>query len=492
MPMGFELFSHSWILIIAHVVLVGAFTLRILYRKLEVNTALAWIVMFVAMPIAGPVLYVLFGDHSLGRRRLKLGQRIRTFYQNAYAVAGADGAPLQSIPEPFASLARSMTVESGFPVLARNGYAILTDAGEILDRMRRDIDAALTSCRLEFYIVEPNGRVEAVLTAILKAAARGVSCQILADDYGSKRFFRSRWPRRLKAAGVTVVRSLPVGALKPVSRRSDLRNHRKLLICDRTVAYTGSFNLIDPALFKSDRNVGRWIDVMMRIEGEMVDALTCVFNADFLFEENGADIGGAVLRPLPLDLQTGVRPSGSALMQLLPSGPEMPHSTIYAFIVAAIFNARRRVRIVTPYFVPDQAVLLALTSAAKRGVNVQIIVPERLDTRIGQYASQASYDELLAAGVDIRRFAGGLLHTKAVLIDESITVFGTVNMDVRSFYLNLELSLIMYEPEINIALDAVLDSYVDRSDVVDPDAWAARASTQRFLENLMRLAAPLL
>ena len=179
-------------------------------------------------------------------------------------------------------------------------------------------------------------------------------------------------------------------------------------------------------------------------------------------------------------------------MQLLPSGPEMSQSTIYAFIVAAIFNARRRVRVVTPYFIPDQAVLLALTSAAKRGVNVQIILPERLDTRIGQYASQASYDDLLAAGVDIRRFTGGLLHTKAMLVDEDITLFGTVNMDSRSFYLNLELSLIMYEPQINYALGAVLDAYVGRSDAIDRDAWAARAWTHRLLENLMRLAAPLL
>ena len=484
--------SHGSIPLLAHIVLAGGLTLRILYRKLEVNTALAWIVMLVAMPIAGPILYVLFGDHSLGGRRLKLGRRIRTFYQNAYGVGGADEAPLQSVPEPFASLARSMTVESGFPVLARNGYAILTDPGEILDRMRRDIDAAQASCRLEFYIVDPNGRVEAVLEAVLKAAARGVSCQILADDYGSKRFFRSPWPRRLKAAGVSVVRSLPVGVLKSVSKRSDLRNHRKLLICDRTVAYTGSFNLIDPALFKSDRHVGSWIDVMMRVEGEMVDALTCVFNADFLFEEHGADLGGATLCPLPLEAQKRRRPRGSALMQLLPSGPEMPHSTIHGFIVAAIFNARRRVRVVTPYFIPGQAVLLALTSAARRGVKVQIIVPERLDTRIGQYASQASYEELLAAGVDIRRFTGGLLHTKAVLVDEDISVFGTVNMDPRSFYLNLELSLIMYEPRINSAIGAVLDAYVGRSDAILPDAWAARGSTQRFLENLMRLAAPLL
>jgi cardiolipin synthase len=179
-------------------------------------------------------------------------------------------------------------------------------------------------------------------------------------------------------------------------------------------------------------------------------------------------------------------------MQLLPSGPEMPQSTIYAFIVAAIFNARRRIRIVTPYFIPDQAVTLALTSAAKRGVDVQIIVPTQLDTRIGQYASQASYDELLAAGVNIQRFTGGLLHAKAMLVDEDITIFGTVNMDPRSFYLNLELSLILYEARIASALDVILDGYVERSQAIDPAAWAARSSTQRFLENLMRLAAPLL
>jgi cardiolipin synthase len=277
-----------------------------------------------------------------------------------------------------------------------------------------------------------------------------------------------------------------------VSKRSDLRNHRKLLICDRTVAYTGSFNLVDPVLFKAGSHVGEWIDMMMRIEGQMVDALACVFNADDLLDGPGSDIGEAALRALPLDARESPLPGDSLLMQLLPSGPEMASSTIYEFIVAAIFNARRRVRIVTPYFIPDQAVLLALKSAARRGVDVQIVVPEKLDTRIGQYASQASYEELLVVGVHILRFENGLLHTKAVLIDEDITVFGTVNMDLRSFYLNLELSLIIYEPRINAELGAIIDGYVGRSAVVDKAAWAARRPTQRFLESLSRLAGPLL
>src|ERR1022692_1112123 len=456
---GAELISPISVPLLIHIGLSSVLTLHILYRRLEVNTALAWIVMLIAMPIAGPVLYLVFGDRSLGQHRLKLGQRIRSYYQKAYAVAGADSVPIESVAEPFGGLARSITKESGFPVLAQNRIAILTDAGEILKSMCLDIDKAQTDCCLEFYIIDPNGRVDAVLNSVLGAAARGVGCKILADDFGSRSFFHSEWPTRLRAAGVSVVRSLPVSVLKSVSKRSDLRNHRKLLICDRSVVYTGSFNLVDPHLFKSRSHVGEWVDIMLRIEGQIVDALACVFNADYLLEEPGSDIGDAALRALPVDMQKGPLPRGRVLMQLLPSGPEMASSTIYEFIVAAIFNARRRVRIVTPYFIPDQAVLLALKSAAKRGVDVQIIVPERLDTRIGQYASQACYDELLAAGVAILRFADGLLHTKAVLIDEDITLFGTVNMDLRSFYLNLELSLIIYEPQINAHLDAIIDTY---------------------------------
>jgi len=486
------LISPISIPLLIHIALTIGLTLRILYRKLEVNTALAWIVMLIAMPIVGPILYLVFGDRTLGQRRLKLGQRIRSYYQKAYAVAGADTVRLESIEEPFGGLARSITEDSGFPVLARNHHEFLTDAGDILDRMRRDIDQAQTDCCLEFYIIDPKGRVDPVLNAVLEAAARGVACKVLADDYGSKALFRSEWPKRLRAAGVSVIRSLPVAPLKAISKRSDLRNHRKVLICDRTVVYTGSFNLVDPQLFKSGSHVGEWVDMAMRIEGQMVDALACVFNADYLLEEPGADIGQAALSALPVDRLKAALPEDRLLMQLLPSGPEMANSTIYEFIVAAIFNARRRVRIVTPYFIPDQAVLLALKSAAKRGVDVQVIVPEKLDTRVGQYASQASYEELLAAGVAILRFGGGLLHTKAVLIDEDITLFGTVNMDLRSFYLNLELSLIIYEPRINAELGAIFDTYAGRSAVVSEEAWAARGPKQKFLENLLRLAGPLL
>ncbi|WP_245584323.1 cardiolipin synthase [Novosphingobium acidiphilum] len=475
-----------------HIVVATVLSLRILYRRLQVNSALAWIVLLIGMPIAGPVLYVLFGAPTLGQRRLKLGQRIRRFYQKAYHVAPTHVAAMDRIAEPFGALAGSIADDSGFPVLARNRYDILTDAGAILEAMVRDIDAAQTDCCLEFYIIDPAGRVAQVLDAVLRAAARGVACRILADDFGSKAFWRSTWPARLRKQGVRVIRSLPVAVIRSFSKRSDLRNHRKLLICDRAVAYTGSFNLIDPHEFKQGAHVGEWIDLMMRIEGQMVDALACVFNADCLLDEPGADITRATLRARPLGGQMAPLPDTCNLMQLLPSGPEMANSTIYEFIVAAIFNARHSVRIVTPYFIPDQAVMLALRSAARRGVAVQIIVPERIDTRIGQYASQSNYEDLLCDGVQILRFRGGLLHAKAVLIDDGIALFGTVNMDLRSFYLNLELSLILYEPRINTDLGRIIDTYAARSKAVVMAQWSARSGRQRFLENVMRLAGPLL
>jgi cardiolipin synthase A/B len=478
--------------LLLHVVLATGLSLRVLYRRLQVNSALAWIAVLIAMPVAGPVLYVMFGAPTLGQRRLRAGQRIRAYYEKAYALASAQGADEQDIPQPFGALAGSISRDSGFPLLARNRYALLTDAGAILDSMAADIDAARTDCCLEFYIIDPQGRVETVLEAVLRAASRGVMCRILADDFGSKPFFRSPWPARLRAAGVRVTRSLPVGLIKSLSKRSDLRNHRKQLICDRAVAYTGSFNLVDPRFFKADAHVGEWVDVMMRIEGQMVDALSCVFHADDLLDQSDGDLGTRALRALPFDAQMGPAPDGRMLMQLLPSGPEMANSTIYEFIVAAIFNARRRVRIVTPYFIPDQAVLLAIKSAAKRGVAVQIIVPARVDTRMAHYASQASFQDLLDAGVEIRRFTGGLLHAKTMLIDESLALFGTVNMDMRSFYLNLELSLILYEAQASRDLDAIVEGYAARSQALDSATWARRGAGQRFLENLFRLAGPLL
>jgi cardiolipin synthase len=179
-------------------------------------------------------------------------------------------------------------------------------------------------------------------------------------------------------------------------------------------------------------------------------------------------------------------------MQVLPSGPEMRNSTIYEVLVSAIFSAQKRLRIVSPYFIPDPAVQLALVSAAKRGVEVEIIVPERLDSRLAQFASQSSYRELLRAGVRLIRYRGGLLHTKLVLVDDELSLFGTVNIDMRSFFLNLELTMVIYDAATSAALWEHSGSYLPDSVPLDAESWAKRPEWHQFLENILRLASPIL
>ena len=360
---------------IVHFSLSVLAAVRLLYRKLEVNTTLAWLFLLFGLPVVGVVLYVLFGDHRLGQRRMKMGERLRSFFMQVLNVQEASLPPNVTGTPRYEALSRSILADSGFPVLAGLSPQFFTDAGELYAVMQADIDAAQESICLEFYILDPAGQVANVLAAVERAAQRGVDCKILADDFGSKPFFRSHWPKRLRKAGVQIVRSLRVNLFSSFFRRSDLRNHRKILVCDQRVGYVGSYNLADPKLFKANRGVGQWVDMMMRVEGPVVDALTSVCLSDYLLDNVGYQISRADLNALPIARCAEAGEGIPVSMQVLPSGPEMRNSTIYEVLVSAIFSAQKRLRIVSPYFIPDPAVQLALVSAAKRGVEVEIIVP---------------------------------------------------------------------------------------------------------------------
>jgi cardiolipin synthase len=465
---------------------------RLLYRKLEVNTTLAWLFLLFGLPVVGVALYVLFGDHRLGRRRMKMGERLRGFFMHVFSIEEASVPPDMAGAPRHAALSRSIETDTGFPVLTGLSPQFFTDAGDLYAAMQADIDAASDSVCLEFYIMDPAGRVGDVLAAVERAAKRGVDCKILADDFGSKPFFRSHWPARLNKAGVQIVRSLRVNLFSSFFRRSDLRNHRKILVCDQRVGYVGSYNLADPKLFKADRGVGEWVDMMMRVEGPVVDALISVCLSDYLFDSVGYQIGRADLNALPIVRRTDTGEGTPVNMQVLPSGPEMRNSTIHEVLVSAIFSAQERLRIVSPYFIPDPAVQLALVSAAKRGVKVEIIVPERLDSRLAQFASQSSYRELLQAGVRLIRYRDGLLHTKLVLVDDELALFGTVNIDVRSFHLNLELTMVIYDGATCATLWQQSGTYLKNSAPLDAETWDRRPEWQQFLENILRLASPIL
>ena len=467
-----------------------AMAVRLIYRKLNITLTLAWILVILFLPIVGLVLYWLFGSRKLGRKRRKLGARIREHYIRAYGQLEDEVAPEDlDTRAHFNDLARVIEEMTGFAPIEGNKVRLLNTDKLIFEAMLEDLAGARETVFAEFYIIDPKGYPVKVLEALEAAAKRGCDVKLLADAFGSRPFFKSEWPDRLEAAGVDVETSLGVQLLKMVSKRTDLRNHRKILVIDQTIGYVGSCNLTDPELFKPDEGV--WVDLMARVEGPFAESLSVVLAADFLFDKVGGDFTHSDLEAFPTDT---IHPDarGPAVCQVIPSGPEMEQSVIYEVLVSTIFSARHRLRIVTPYFVPDDAMILALCNAARRGLSVELIVPAEPDSLMVCYASSAAFDDLLEAGVKIGWFHGGMLHTKALVIDGDISLVGTVNMDQRSFHLNLEVTMIAYDEAVNRELDQVIDGYVEEVEWVDREQWDARGNWERFKENSFRLVSPLL
>ena len=353
--------------------------------------------------------------------------------------------------------------------------------------MISDIDNAERFCHLEFYIWAEGGMADEVGAALLKAAGRGVTCRVLLDAIGSARFLKGHLVEQLKAGGIEVAVALPVSPVSIFKVRPDLRLHRKIVVIDDAAGYTGSFNLVDPHFFKQDAGVGEWVDAMVRLEGPGVLALNALFRWDWEVE-TGLDLDAQTEGG---DLSANLR-SGETDVQVIPSGPGRTGNSIYQLLLMSIYSARREIVITTPYFVPDEAVSTALLTAAERGVEVTIIVPERNDSRLVHYTCRSYFDDMLAAGIRIFGFKGGLLHTKSVVVDRQVSLFGSVNLDVRSFWLDFEVTLGVYDPGFAERLLALQDKYIEDSIPVDPQTWPQRSGKEHFIENLARLASPLL
>ncbi|MCF6186553.1 MAG: cardiolipin synthase, partial [Desulfobulbaceae bacterium] len=319
------------------------------------------------------------------------------------------------------------------------------------------------------------------------ACKRGVRCRLLLDSLGSKLFLRSSQCRELEAQGVEVIECLPAGLFRALFVRVDLRNHRKIISIDGCIGYTGSQNLVDPKFFKQDQDVGEWIDIMVRIEGPVVEIMTASFLYDWAMES------GERLDDLNKRGETyPVPPAGDIPVQLAPSGPGFAEDAIHNLLLTTIYAARKELILTTPYFVPDNAILAALKSAAQRGVNVTIIVPEKNDSKLVHYASRARYGELVEAGVQVMAFSGGLLHAKTISVDNDFCLIGSVNLDMRSFWLNFEMTLFIYNKKFTNALHDIQQNYLAASSPLDEEAFKKRSFHERFLENTALLVGPLL
>lgn len=463
-------------------------------RNRKPGSATAWLMLIVLLPYLGMLLYLLIGSPKLSRRR-------RELQRNADSIIAERVARIRSDPElahiyvpqiserhePIVRLNKAL---SGIPVCAANTVELIADYDDAIAAMTAAVDEAREFIHIEFYILALDRATEPFIAALERAVRRGVAVRLLADHVASRGFPRRReLVRRLNAAGIDWRWSLPVRPFSNHWNRPDLRNHRKLLVADGRVAFTGSLNMIDSS-YSRRRNLRRghgYVEVVTRLTGPIVTQVNAVFLTDW-YSEGGTRIEGEL--PTPRDLLPGW--TGSALCQILPSGPGYDTDNNLKLFTSLIHASRRRVFITTPYFVPDDSLMTAITSAARRGVEVTLLSSQVSNQFVVYHAQRSYYEELLRAGVRIMLLQPpAILHAKHVSIDDDIAVIGSSNLDMRSFTLNLEITLVAYDEGVVRKLREVEEGFLARSVEVREREWLRRPLPGRLLDGLARLTAAL-
>lgn len=458
------------------------------------SVAMAWLLVIFFLPIPGLLLFLLLGSFQLGGQRRS--RQIAVNSELRRATAHLD-LPDQAGAAPHYVAANSKLTRrlTGFPMLDGNTFEYLTDYQRTLERMAQDIDTAEDYVNVMFYIIgtDPSqrpGYADLVLDAMARAVARGVKVRLIFDHIGTARVSGYReLLTRLRAAGIEYHRSLPVRPWRGEYQRPDLRNHRKMVIVDGLIGYTGSINLIEPGYKRrSAHKLGRhWQDMTARIEGPTVASLDVVFATDW-FSETGQQLQQDLRGVTEPEIDDHEGPPA----QIIPSGPGFTQENNLRAFNHLFYSAKETIRVVTPYLVPDDSMLYALTGAAQRGVRVEVLVVRRADQVAVQHAQQSYYEQLLRAGIHIYRYPDpDVLHAKLFTIDHDVGIFGSSNMDMRSFSLNSEVTVMVVGSDEVAKLGAIIDGYQAKCDRLMLKDWLARPRHKRWLDNVFRLTSAL-
>jgi cardiolipin synthase A/B len=468
--MLFEWVLGSWLLMLDWLIRLAA--LFWIPTRTTPGAARSWLLLVGFVPLLGLPAYLLFGHPWLSRQRV---QRQAEASQVIREEQGLQRLLRWSAPKDtaIAEIVPLVERQGDFMPVHGNAVDLLTGYDASLQSLLADIDQARERVHLLYYLMFDDAVGEAIVEALQRAAARGVHCRLLLDAVGAKRGLR-RYRHRLQAMGVDVRAMLPGGLRWRRSGRMDLRNHRKIAVIDNKVGYIGSQNLAQAGFVPGFSNR----ELVARVRGPAVAHLEAVFASDWYIETGQRLDVMASVPVCAVDMPT----------QLLPSGPAYPYSNARDAVNALIHLARRRIVLVTPYFVPDEATLSALRIAALSGVKVQLILSASNNQRLTAWAQEAYYDELLRCGVRIALYEPHFLHAKHLTVDDDIALLGSINLDIRSFALNAEIGLLCYDARLVRQLVHIEDDYLRQSTALDLEGWRQRAAWRRSREGIARLA----
>jgi len=473
-------------LIVIHILIQLGLLVRVLLRpNRDPASRIAWAVVVLALPVAGILSYLLLGETNVGKRRRQRLQQVLAGLPDVTAVAGMEAALRPTIPDHRQCLFDVGRSISGYGPLGGNQGTLMDNTNLAIDRMVEDIDAATHHVHILFYIWLPDRNGTKVADAVMRAAARGVTCRVMVDDLGSRRLIRSDLWARMGQAGAKLGRTLQIGnpLLRVITGRIDLRNHRKITVIDNRITYCGSQNCADPE-FLVKAKYAPWVDVMIRFTGPVVRQNQHLFATDWM-TESAEDIGHLLTEPLPV-------PEPGFAAQVIASGPTAYPAAAPEMFASLMFNARRELIVTTPYFVPVDSLQAALRAAANRGVDTTVIFPAHNDAFAVKAASQSYYEDLLRAGVRIFEYQPGLLHAKTVTVDGEVTLIGSANMDRRSFDLNYENNILFCDAAMTKAVRDRQVSYLADSRQITQQMVMNWSWRTRLWNNALAVVGPVL
>ena len=454
---------------IAYLVGLGVW---IVLQKREPAATISWLVSLAALPYIGFFIYHVFGPQRIRRHRLR----------RARARVGMPGE-MPGGEEDALELARLGQATTGLPPTTAQRVDLLVDGAATYDALLEAVRAASDHVHLEYYIYTPDRSGEALRDALVERARAGVNVRLLLDAVGSSKAPRAFFADLLAAGGeLAWFHPMRFGQ---VWKRPwlNLRTHRKIVVVDGRIGFAGGINITDEENERLREDAYR--DLHLRIEGDAVRALQLVFVEDWVYATGNRDFIGEVVRAMPAPAR------GPIPAQVLTSGPDSDWEAIHRLHVGAIHAAKRRVWLVTPYFVPGEAAMMALTSAALGGLDVRLLVPKASDSTLVTYAARSYFDSLLASGVKVYEYGPRMLHTKALLVDDELALVGSANFDHRSFRLNFEVCLLFRDAGVAGELAALIEHEFANAPRVrdDRDRSLLRA---RLPEAFARLLSPLL
>lgn len=438
---------------------------------------LSWILILVLLPLVGLIIFYFFGEDHRKKRLIshKMHKRL-----NRKALGRRDFYEKMSSPSEYDGLISLLAKTGEAPLYGGTSIRFFSSCAEKYESLMEDIMKARKHIHIQYYIFMDDEIGWKVRDLLVQKVKEGVEVRLLYDDVGSWKA-KSSFFKDMAKEGVIVQPFLKV-AFKLLTSRVNYRNHRKIVVIDGIVGYVGGMNIADR--YVKGINNGVWRDSHMKVEGKAVAALQTSFLIDW-YSSRKEFISSDIYFPY-------LEEKGDDILQMVTSGPVGPYKAIHLGILQAIANAKKSVYIQTPYFIPTDALLLNIQMAALRGVDVRLMLPRHSDTTFVHIASMSFLSEILASKVKVYFFEEGFIHSKLMVIDDSLTISGSANMDVRSFEHNFEIDAFIYSADTCSKAKDIFFRDMEQCTQIAIDEWETRSRVSKFQESVLRLFSPLL